>query len=72
MLGFKFEQNCTISEEFDFLRGWGKGSSLLIYKFYSIGNHMKMFCFKFQQNRTINEEFDFLRSEGGEEGDSHS
>ena len=35
MLGFKFEQNRTISEEFDFLRGEGVGQGVPIYKFYS-------------------------------------
>ena len=61
MLGFKFEQTRTISEEFDYFMGVGHGVQIL--KFYSqllfIGKHMKMYRFKFQQNGTIDEGFDF-------------
>ena len=61
-LGFKFEQNRTISDRFDFLRGEGGGARdhhLYIIFSIIIGNHMKMFRSKFQQNRTLKEEFDF-------------
>ena len=62
MLGFKFEQYRTISEEFDFLRGEGGGARGLHLKILFsiiIGEHRKMFFFfKFHQNRAINEEFD--------------
>ena len=64
VFGFKFKQNRTISEEFDFLRGERGGIPIL--KFYSqllLGN-MKMFRFKFQQNRILNEKFDFWRGKG--------
>ena len=43
ILGFQFEQNRTISEGFDFLRGEGGGQGVPIYKFYSqllLANHI--------------------------------
>ena len=66
MLCFKFQQNRTINEHFDFFEGRGRGGADLNLNYYwyayeIVGFHMKMFCFKFQQNRTINEEFDFWR-----------
>ena len=59
ILGFKFEENHIISEEFDFLRGLRQ--EIPIYKFPSnlLLANMKMFCLKFQQNRIINEQYDF-------------
>ena len=65
LLCFKFKQNQTINEEFDFFLGetrmvpWGVGGRYL-YVLISIiiGKHMKMY-FKFHKNRTINEESDF-------------
>ena len=66
-LSFKFQQNRTLNEKFDFFEG-KREAGTLIFKFQSqlLLINMKMFCFKFQQNRTINEEFDFLRGRGGD------
>ena len=50
MLGFKFEQNRTVSEEFDFLRGRGLGQGVPIYKLYSqlfLANHRLKYVYAF-------------------------
>ena len=62
---FKFQQNRTMNEEFDFFRGWGPHLKILIL--IIISKHMKMLGFKFHQSRAINKEFDFwkFRREGG-------
>ena len=69
MLRFKFHQNRTINEEFDFFEA-GKGTHLQISILINIGKHMEILHHKFQQNRTINEELDFYekgrRMRGGE------
>ena len=67
MLCFKFEQNHTINELFDFFEGQGEREEegdfhFKIVLWIIIGKHMKMFLFKFNQNRTITKNYFF---EGG-------
>ena len=66
---FKFHQNRTINEEFDFLDGkgsqgvWGGSYSWILISII-IGKHTQLFCSKFHQNRTINVKFDFWAAKG--------
>ena len=55
MLCFKFEQNCTINEQFDFFEAKVGGGLNLNYHWYT--HEIVDFQFKFQQNHTISEDF---------------
>ena len=66
LLSFKFQQNHTIIENFDFFEGGGEkgGPHLYILNSIIIGEQMEMFCFIIQPNCTINEELDFRKGGG--------
>ena len=66
---FKFDQNRTKNEEFDFFKGQGGGEEEVDLHFkillsIIIGKYMKMFLFKFNRNRTITKNYLF---EGGKD-----
>ena len=58
ILGLKFEQNRTISGEFDFLRGEGVGQDVPIHKFYFrllLANHRLKYVSAFSaKNKFLN------------------
>ena len=58
MLCFKFQQNRTINEQFDFLEEGGfeeKGASFINFSLNYYWHSYKNVLFKFQQNRNVNE-----------------
>ena len=56
MFRFKFDQNCTENEEFDFFEGQGEGEEevdlyfKILLSIIIINKHMKMFLFKCNPN----------------------
>ena len=77
MFRFKFYQNLTKNEEFDFFEGQEGGEEEVDLHFkivlsFIFGKYMKMFLFKFDRNRTIIKNYFFEGGEGGKKGNPNS